>query len=320
MTEPLFEFPTVEPEPQVSKSKLVGALGALVLVLGILIGVVGAWPSPDASGYGGACEVSDGTRGPVIWTVVNKETGYDGSPATITNVKVTNDFPTTSFKPQPLPNTGSASATAITNVPPEFSGTVKLTFTMVWSGTDGTDSRDGSASVLMIKCEPPVTTTTSTTSTSTTTSSTTTTTEPTTTTTKPTTTTTSSTTTTTQPTTTTTKPTTTTSSTTTSTSTSTTVPSTTSTVPSTSTSSTTTTEPSTTTSSSTTSTVPPSTTTTVPPPVVTTVPPVTGSVSPTPSGGSLPVTGAQSTGLVIFGLVLVAIGVVLLVASRKNKA
>lgn len=310
MTEPLFEFPTVEPEPQVSKSKLVGALGALVLVLGILIGVVGAWPSPDASGYGGTCETSDGTRGSVIWTVVNKETGYDGSPATITNVKVTNNFPTTSFKPQPLPNTGNASATAITDVPPEFSGTVKLTFTMVWSGTDGTDSRDGSASVLVIKCEPPVTTTTSTTSTSTTTSSTTTTTEPTTTT---------------QPTTTTTKPTTTTSSTTTSTSTSTstTVPSTTSTIPSTTTSSTTTTEPSTTTTTqgqSTTSTVSPSTTTTVPPPTVTSVPPVTGSVSPTPSGGSLPVTGAQSTGLVIFGLVLVAIGVVLLVASRKNKA
>lgn len=324
-------------------------LGAVLAVLGF-IGIAGAvtasaWPSPSTSATGGACTGTT-TPSPITWTVTNNESGNKLSPAHLVNVVVSPVLPTTQFTPLVLPNTGSATATAVTTLPSGFSGDVKLTYTMTWVGQDGTDQRNGGATVHVVKCEAPTTTTTSTTTTTipTTTTSTS---APTTTTTSTVPTTTTSTTTSTS-TTSTTAPTTTTSTTSTTvkptTTTSTSAPTTTTTVPSTTTTrpSTTTTEQSTTT---TTAPVDTTTSTTLVPPVstvVTTTPPTTNvcdetpppygciattQVPPappappaaTPLPRTLAVTGTNSILAAIVGLLLITGGLLLVLRYRQTR-
>lgn len=320
-----------------SKRRTLIILGAVLAVLGF-VGIVGAvtasaWPSPSTSATGGACNGTT-TPTPITWTVTNNESGNKLSPAHIVNVKVTPALATSQFAPLVLPNTGAATATAVTTLPSGFSGDVKLTYTMTWVGKDGTDQRDGGAIVHVVKCEAPTTTTTTTIPTTTTTTS-----APTTTTTStvPTTTPTSTTSTTapattTSTTSTTVKPTTT---------TTTNAPTTTTTVPSTTTTrpSTTTTEQSTTT---TTAPVVSTTSTTLVPPVstvVTTVPPTTNvcdevpppygcseGTTPTPPAPpatplprALAVTGTNSILAAIVGLLLITGGLLLVLRARQNR-
>lgn len=147
------------PAPKRAWRRRVGvAAGFFVGVSMLCTGVVMAWPSPDTDAMGGACQ--GGQRTPVTWLVYNRETGNPGSPATIHNVHVSGGFGVTTFAPQPLPNNGVSYATAITVVPSSFEGNVTLTYMMVWSGTDGHDSRTGSVAVHVSKCECPPTTST----------------------------------------------------------------------------------------------------------------------------------------------------------------
>jgi hypothetical protein len=124
----------------------------------------GAWPVPSTYATGGGCTGS--ARTPIVWSVRNLETAFRRSPAHIEDVRLTPSFLTAAFSPASLPNTGTATATATTAVPPRFAGTVTLAYRMVWSGPDGADQRDGSVSVPVRACPqsppppPPTTTTT----------------------------------------------------------------------------------------------------------------------------------------------------------------
>lgn len=211
MTE-LFDFPVEETKDK--KKPIISLVAVALVALSAVLWapLANAWQTPKTETSGAVCQGAE--RTPLVWTVTNLETGYSGSPATIEDVVVAPNYPTTTFTPQPLANTGNAKATAQTNVPGDYQGEITLKYTMVWSGTNGGDKRSASKTVLMVKCGVPITTTTtaSTTTTvkpTTTTQATTTTTEATTTTTEATTTTTESTTTTSQVTTTTQQPTTT---------------------------------------------------------------------------------------------------------------
>lgn len=311
-----------------TKQLLVGFVACLVVLVGAGLATQATtqpgftWPSPDTSHSGFACKY-DGDRTEGTATIKNNESGYKDDPARVSNVMVVGDptdvrIPITlDFVPNPIPNPGTASVTF--NIPADYAGTVKIAYHLDWKGDKGYDVK---YSIPVVKCLPPVTTTTTavtTTSTSTT--------IPTTTTTAP------STTTTTRPTTTTTQPTTTTSTSTTSTSTtSTTQPSTTTTS---------TTEPETTT---TTSTIPETTTTTQPDGSTTTtstvvtstsstttpVPPTTTPEQPTttvtdlsceeaaknegrPTEScttvtSLPVTGTNTTQMVGYSMIILGVG------------
>lgn len=139
------------------KIRGVAAVAVAVAVLAVS-GIAGAWSGPSTSAEGGACN-GDGSRVPITWTVRNNESGNKGSPATIINVHVTVGT-TGPWAGVPMPNTGSATATAQTDVPPEYVGEVKLTYTMKWSGSSGGDQKDGSAKAYVYRCEPPETTTT----------------------------------------------------------------------------------------------------------------------------------------------------------------
>lgn len=156
-TADLFYWPPVTPKRAWTR-RLGVAAGFLVGASMLCTGVALAWPSPGTDAMGGACQ--GGQRTPITWFVFNLETSNPGSPATITNVVVSGGFGVTAFTPQPLANTGTAYATATTFVPPSFEGNVTLNYMMVWSGTDGTDSRTGSTVVHVNKCEAPTTTTT----------------------------------------------------------------------------------------------------------------------------------------------------------------
>lgn len=301
-SEDLFYWP-VASQKRAWRRRVGVAVGFLVGVTMLCTGVALAWPSPDTDATGGACQ--GGQRTPITWFVSNLETGNPGSPATITDVTVSGGFGVTAFTPQPLPNAGSSIATAQTVVPPEFAGNVILTYTMVWSGTDGTDSRTGSTAVHVDKCEcPPTTTTVPSTTTipkttttvipTTTTQATTTTTVPVTTTTKaPTTTTTQ------QPTATT-------------TATPTTTTPVTSTVPSTSTTGVPPTTPV------------PTTSTTVAPPSTTRTPPTTAAPVLIPPvsvvrPAELPVTGSETVPLMLIACGLIILGaMVLYTQARKS--
>jgi hypothetical protein len=151
------------------------AAGVAVAALSLLAAApAGAWPAPTAYSTGGGCTGS--VRTPILWAITNLETELPRSPAHIENVTVTpSGFTTPGFLPLELPNTGTATATTFTDVPPTFSGTVTLAFRLVWAGLDGTDFRDGTISATVSPCPqsppppPPTTTTTTVTSTTTTT-------------------------------------------------------------------------------------------------------------------------------------------------------
>lgn len=148
--------------PKLRKLSVVLGIVGASLVLGA--GVAFAWQPPATNARGGACR-PDGTRGLVTWTILNLESNNVRSPATITDVHVTNNFATSAFVPQPIPNTGHSTASATTTVPTSFAGEVHLTYVMVWSGRDGSDHRAGAAVVSVEKCEFETTTTRPTTTT-----------------------------------------------------------------------------------------------------------------------------------------------------------
>lgn len=214
---------------------ILAAVALLCLMLVTDVSVAGAWPAPTTEVSGAACD-GVGGRSDATVTITNRESGYQDNPGRISNVSVVGDptsvdIPATiTFSPNPVPNTGSSTATASFSVPSDYAGTIKVRYTFSWLGAE---SYDVMVPITVVKCVLVTTTTSSTTTTVP--ETTTTTTEPETTTTTSTSTTststTSSTTSTTAPTTTTTEPSTTTTvqDTTTTSSTSTTVPSTTST-------------------------------------------------------------------------------------------
>lgn len=138
-------------------NKKIAALAAGTAVL--IPGAVWAWPAPTASAGGGVCV--EGVRRDVKWVVRNNESGYVKSPAYVTG-KVTPDFGVSAFDPTPIPNTGHNVGVAYTKVPGDYSGKVRLDYVMEWKGKDGGDKQTGTISVEVVKCEKPVTTTTTT--------------------------------------------------------------------------------------------------------------------------------------------------------------
>lgn len=127
------------------------AAGLFIVSGTVLLAAAGAaaWTRPATDATGGTCRA--GQRTPIVWTVHNRENGYPGSPAHLTDVATTPVFPTAGAG-QVLPNTGDSTAALTTTVPPTFHGTVTLTYRLVWSGTAGSDSRPGTVQVTVIAC------------------------------------------------------------------------------------------------------------------------------------------------------------------------
>lgn len=150
-----------------TRRRRLAAAAVLVLAVGALV----AWVSPRATVdvSGAACTVSGQRPGPVRWVIENREEGNLGAPGYIENVSVSPDFGVSLFVPNPLPNTGHATAEATTVVPPDFSGTVTLTFDFVWRSAGGHEEdarRDVKATAEVRKCRQPTTTTSTSTTTS----------------------------------------------------------------------------------------------------------------------------------------------------------
>lgn len=283
---------------------ILAAVGLLCLMLVTDVSAAGAWPAPTTEVSGCACD-GVGGRSDIIVTITNHESGYQDNPGRISNVSVVGDptsvgIPATiTFSPNPVPNTGSSTATASFSVPSNYAGTIKVRYTFSWLGAE---SYDVMVPITVVKCVLDTTTTSSTTTTVP---------ETTTTTTEPETTTTTSTSTT--------STSTTSSTTSTSTTTSTTQPVTTTTTVPDSTTSTSTTVPSTT---STTGII---TTTTLG--ETTTIPTITVSVPETTvveaeigtAISILPVTGSSTKTLIIIAAGLVMVGGMILIVTARGK-
>lgn len=149
------------PNPTIVAAALL-AVTAVVVALAVTAGTAGSWPAPDTSATGGACQ-ADGTREPITWTVVNRESGYPTFPGYVEQVTLSlPELGTPVFAPSPIPNTGSATASATTDAPADLAAIITLDYVLKWRGPTGLieDQRSGSATVEIEKCEPPVTTTT----------------------------------------------------------------------------------------------------------------------------------------------------------------
>lgn len=154
---------------------LAAAIATAAVLIGITAGPANAWPAPTLKGTATTCPTGSEPAPRVIkWTIVNHETAFPASPLYIEDVTITGSFPAPVFAPQPVPNTGTAKATAKTTIADTFTGNVTLTFTPHFKGADGEHKQEPvSVTVKVPACPvytPPTTTTTTTSSTTTTTS------------------------------------------------------------------------------------------------------------------------------------------------------
>jgi hypothetical protein len=117
-----------------------------------------AWTPPEVTLTGGAC--NGAVRGPTNVKVKNTETGFPGTMAYL-SAKVMPAYELTLDK-WVLPNPGVANGTIV--VPANYVGDVTVEVTVTWKDVKGKviDEGSGNSVIHVIKCVPPVTTTTTT--------------------------------------------------------------------------------------------------------------------------------------------------------------